>query len=424
MTAHHNLSHWLQTAPAFASESVELPKQVEIVILGAGIMGCSLAYWLTRQGQRPLIIERNVHPAGGATGRNGGLMVAGPSQPYQRAIQRLGHAQARDVMRATLLNRELLDEVLKREAIEAAYTRPGFLTIGADADEAAQLQATVRALKADGFGGDWLERAEAEKQLGTTLGQHYVGAVFAPGDGQLHSARYTFGVAEAARRAGALFAFSTAAQVVEPGRGGQGWRIRTTRGAVTTARLVITLNAWAGELFPLLRPFISPTRGHVILTAPVSFQLTPWVANAGWDYGRQLEDGRLLIGGQRVSRPDREKGHAPPAGENVPSVEPEVVEALTRITPKLFPALAGVPIVHHWTGAMAFTPDEQPLVGQWPGQPAVWLMVGFSGHGMPFSQVLPYAVAAHLVGADGPALPTAFDPARFLSAALSVRIRE
>jgi glycine/D-amino acid oxidase-like deaminating enzyme len=164
-------------------------------------------------------------------------------------------------------------------------------------------------------------------------------------------------------------------------------------------RLVITINAWAGELFPLLRSFISPTRGHVIWA--VDFQLTPWVANAGWDYGRQLEDGRLLIGGQRVSRPDREKGHAPPSGENVPPIEPEVVEALIRITPKLFPALTQVPIVHHWTGAMAFTPDEQPLVGRWPGQADLWLMAGFSGHGMPFSQVLPYTVAAQR-GRDGP----------------------
>lgn len=416
MTLHRNVSHWLETAPAFASDRIEWPERVEIAILGAGIMGSSLAYWLTRHGQRPLVIERNGHPAGGATGRNGGLMVAGPSYPYSRAIQRLGQVQARDIMRATLINRELLQDVLRREAIEAAYTRSGFLTIGSDDEEIEQLKSTVRALNADGFEGEWLERIEAEKRLGTALGPHYRGAVFAPGDGQIHSARYAFGVAQAARRGGALFAYSTSAQLVEPGVGGWGWRIRTSQGEVSADHLIITLNAWAGELLPSLQPFISPTRGHVILTAPVSFQLTPWGANSGWDYGRQLEDGRLLIGGQRVSRPDREMGYAPPLGENVPPVEPEVVAALTRLAPKLFPALAGVPIVDHWTGSMGFTPDEQPLVGPWPGQTGLWLIVGFSGHGMPFSQVLPNAVAAQLVGADGPAIPAAFNPARFLPA--------
>lgn len=415
MTAQPNLSHWLQTAPAFAAEVMDLPRQVDIAILGAGIMGCAAAYWLTRHGRRPLVIERNAHPAGGATGRNGGLMVAGPTHSYHLTGQQLGPEAARAIMRATLLNRELLAAVLTREGIEAAYARRGFLVIATEA-EVAQLKATVSALNADGFEGEWLDRAAAEKQVGTTLGPEYVGAAFAPGDGQLHSARYTFGVAEAARRGGASFAFSTPAQTVEPGPGGHSWRVRTTRGEVRCEQLVITLNAWAGELLPSLKRLISPTRGHVILTGPVAFRgLTPWVANAGWDYGRQLDDGRLLIGGQRVSRPDRDMGHAPPLGENVPPVEPEVVAALTRMAPRLFPALANVPIVHHWTGTMAFTPDEQPLVGPWPGQAGLWLMVGFSGHGMPFSQVLPAAIAARLTGQAGPAIPAAFDPARFIS---------
>ena len=118
-----------------------------------------------------------------------------------------------------------------------------------------------------------------------------------------------------------------------------------------------------------------------------------------------------------MSRPDLDKGYAPPAGENVPPVEPEVIEALTRITPKLFPALMNIPIVHYWTGNMAFTPDEQPLVGPWPGQTDLWLIVGFSGHGMPFSQALPAALAARLTGGDGPIVPACFDPARFLASA-------
>jgi len=53
-------------------------------------------------------------------------------------------------------------------------------------------------------------------------------------------------------------------------------------------------------------------------------------------------------------------------------------------------------------------------VGRWPGREGLWLLVGLSGHGMPFSQVLPCALAAQLAGRSGPAIPAAFDPARFL----------
>ncbi len=413
MTPIHN-SYWLNTAPRFDFTPTPLPTQTEIAILGAGIMGSSVAYWLARHEKRPLVLERNPHPAGGATGRNGGLMISGPNQPYHLAVQRLGRAAAREIMQTTLVNRELVEEILARESIQAGYARAGFLDIASNPERVQLQKATVLTMHADGFAAEWLDRAAAMEKLGTTLGPEYTGALFKPDEGQIHSARYAFGVAEAARRHGAQFAFSTSALTVEPGPHGRGWQIRTGRGTVVAEQLVVTLNAWAGDLFPELKRLIVPTRGHIVLTAPVSFKLTPWSANEGWDYGRQLESGQVLVGGQRISRPDRDMGYPPPPGENIPPVLPEVVSALTNIAPRLFPALADVPIVQHWTGTMAFTPDEQPLVGCWPGRAGLWLLVGLSGHGMPFSQALPCALAAQLAGEDGPTLPGAFDPARFL----------
>jgi cation diffusion facilitator CzcD-associated flavoprotein CzcO len=90
-------SHWLQTAPDFAAPVLETPRQVEVAILGAGIMGCALAYWLARSGHRPLVVERNVRPGLGATGRNGGLHVAGPANDYAAIVARLGRAAAREL---------------------------------------------------------------------------------------------------------------------------------------------------------------------------------------------------------------------------------------------------------------------------------------------------------------------------------------
>jgi glycine/D-amino acid oxidase-like deaminating enzyme len=204
---------------------------------------------------------------------------------------------------------------------------------------------------------------------------------------------------------------------VEPAPGGQGWLVRTPRGKVIGDQVIIALNAWAGDFFPELRRIITQVRGHVILTGPVSFQVRPWGANHGFEYGRQLEDGRLLVGGQRESRADLDLNYPPPPGENVPPVEPAVVEALAQFVPSIFPEAAGAPVVHHWTGIMDFSADGQPLIGAWPGREGLWLMVGFTGHGMPFSQVLPCALAARLGGGSshGTAVPAAFDPARLLA---------
>jgi len=63
---------------------------------------------------------------------------------------------------------------------------------------------------------------------------------------------------------------------------------------------------------------------------------------------------------------------------------------------------------------MGFTPDHQPLAWAWPGRPGLWLLAGFSGHGLPFSQALPQARAARLTGQAGPAIPHVFEPGRLL----------
>ncbi len=412
----HNMSYWLRTAPPVSAASIDLPAQTESVILGAGIMGSALAYYLARAGQRPLVLERNPHPAGGATGRNGGLHVGGPAQSYRRTADQFGRAAARAITELTRLNRQLLEELLEREAIDAHYTVTGFLALAAEASEIAELRASAAMLRADGFAAEWLERAAAEERLGTRLGRQYLGALFKPEAGVIHSARYTFGTAQAAARHGAVFAYGTRVQAVTSAPGGRGWVVATDRGPVKAEVVVVALNAWGGELFPELEALITPIRGHVVLTAPVDFKVRPWSANWGYEYGRQLETGQLLVGGKRESRPDLERGYRPPAGENAPDELPEVVAALAEFVPGHFPATAEVPIVYHWTGLMGFTPDDQPLAGAWPGREGLWLLAGFSGHGMPFSQALPKAVAARLMGQAGPEIPKAFEPGRFLGA--------
>jgi len=407
-----NLSYWLATAPEWPDTPSALPDRAEVVILGAGIMGAATAYWLARLGQRALVVERNPAPSAGATGRNAGLHVPGAAEGYAETTDRLGRAAARAITQATESNRQLLEAVLAKEEIQASYAQAGFFALAAAGDEAARAQRSAALLRADGFAAEWLDRAAAEAAWGTRLGEQFTGALFNPSGAALHSARYTQGVAAAAQRLGAHFCFDTT--VTSVSAAGDGWRVATTTGTVRATQVVVALNAWAGDLFPPLAQLLLPVRGHILVTEPLAGRLRPWSANAGFEYGQQLPDGRLLIGGRRKSRPDRDEGYAPAPGQNAPAVEPAVVAALEAVLPEIIPAAAGVATSQAWAGVMDFSPDHQPLAGAWPGRRGLWLLVGFSGHGMPFSQVLPYGLAAQIAGADGPAVPEAFAPGRLL----------
>src|SRR5690349_14444208 len=122
-----NLSYWLATAPEWPAAERPLPAQAELVVLGAGIMGAATAYWLTHLGRPPVVLERNPHPSGGATGRNAGMHVPGPADNYADTVDRVGRAAAREIWQATVTNGQLLEAVLAREGINADYRRTGLV---------------------------------------------------------------------------------------------------------------------------------------------------------------------------------------------------------------------------------------------------------------------------------------------------------
>jgi glycine/D-amino acid oxidase-like deaminating enzyme len=110
------------------------------------------------------------------------------------------------------------------------------------------------------------------------------------------------------------------------------------------------------------------------------------------EYWQQASDGSILVGGCRAARADRD--------EDVLSRWPtdDVQQALERVLPALFPALAPLQVTHRWAGPMAFTRDRLPLIGPLADVPACWVAGGFCGHGMALAFQLSRLVATALLG--------------------------
>jgi gamma-glutamylputrescine oxidase len=97
-----SVSYWQQRAPTVPLAS-DVPRWVDVAVIGGGLMGTATSYWLARAGISVALLEREAI-GWGATGRNGGFVVAGPAGGYSDAIERLGHETAFAVMRDTLAN--------------------------------------------------------------------------------------------------------------------------------------------------------------------------------------------------------------------------------------------------------------------------------------------------------------------------------
>ncbi|HEU4326987.1 MAG TPA: FAD-dependent oxidoreductase [Roseiflexaceae bacterium] len=391
MSSETPLSYWQQARTARSAPAEPLPAQVDLAVVGGGLLGVACAYWLARAGHAPLLLERDVLAAG-ATGRNGGLMVVGTAEDYPGAIARLGHQTARRIWALTEQSVALLHETLIEERIDCAYCPNGHLQLALDPEQQRRQERTAGLLREDGFGVELLDRAAVQALIDTPLGPQIAGGLMLPG-GRLHSGRLVWGLAEAAERHGAQIREGVAC--LEIAQDGAGVRIVTTAGVVQARTAVVAANAWLGALLPALAGLVTPVRGQVLAYAPTqpvfstggSAAVTPT-----GEYWQQTADGSIVIGGCRADASGRDVGIT----SATPS--PEVQGAIERVLPGLFPDLALPPVALRWAGLMAFTPDYTPVAGPLPDEPGIWAVGGFSGHGMPFGLILGRLLAEALGG--------------------------
>lgn len=388
-------SHWQASAPDLPAAD-PLPSDADVAVVGGGLLGACTAYWLSRAGARVALVEQAA-PAFGATGRNGGFMVAGLAEGYDGAIRRLGSETARAVARLTLRSRALLREVLAEEGIDCAYREPGRLGLAVGAEQHAAMARGVAAMQADGFSVELLERAQVQELIGTPLGPEIAGGLYSPEDGLLHPARLIQGLLAASRRRGARLCAATVAGVAAEGGG---VRVETSAGALRAGAAVIAVNAWTGRVVPALREVVVPVRGQVLAYAPL-----PPIFRAGvgaaitptGEYWHQTPDGTIVLGGCRAAAPGAEVGETTHATTDV------VQSAIEQVFPQLFPALGGLRVARRWAGLMAFTRDYLPVADQVPGVPGGWVVGGFCGHGMPFGLPLGQLLAEAAAGGRAPA---------------------
>src|SRR5579884_2744330 len=132
------ISYWQRTAP-LVPLSTDVPRSVDVAVIGGGLMGTATSYWLARKQISVALLEREAI-GWGATGRNGGFVVAGPTETYTKTITRLGHETASAILADTLTNQQLLRQVLEEEGIECNYREPGHIRLALDKTQEQQLR--------------------------------------------------------------------------------------------------------------------------------------------------------------------------------------------------------------------------------------------------------------------------------------------
>jgi glycine/D-amino acid oxidase-like deaminating enzyme len=294
----------------------------------------------------------------------------------------MGRERARVVHQTSRDNHTAMAEVAARLGIECGYMRRGSLKLACSAEEEADLLESGALLRDDGFAAEVREGPALDavfREAGFRIGVHITD------DGELDPARFVRGVAKAAVDRGVrLFEQSRVTTLDAPCAGEV--RAITPGGEVRAQLALLCTNAYTGALSGWFADKVDPVRGQMLATAPTApIFPCPVYADHGFDYWRQDEFGRVVLGGWRNLDTEGEKG----TDERLHPVIQERMEAFLQ----RFSGMRGVPVTHRWSGTMGFSRDGLPIVGGVPGLPGALAAAGFTGHGFGFAWVCGRALA-------------------------------
>ena len=406
-------SFWQRDArQAIEASPLSGAQETDVTIIGGGITGISAALWLARAGVRVSVLEAR-RIAAAASGRNGGFLADGTTALYADAIEQHGRERARRMWAFSVANHAYAEQFIQELAEQnwrCDYQCAGSLKLAASEDELATIHKSVTLMQEDGWQASMLAREELPERLQ----QAYLGGAYFPANGALHPVRFVTGLAHLAQQAGATI--YEASPVTAIAQRADHIELATANGKVWAQGVILAANAWLPEVVRLIGTdsqadwpanCITPTRGQVIATEPLSERILPCPcsANEGYQYWRQLEDGRLIVGGWRNHSFETE------ASTYDESPHDGIQQHLDAFVQKTL-NLPHTRIASRWAGIMAFTPDALPLAGQLPGMPRFYICGGYTGHGNAFA-----IHAARLVSDFMQGRPNAdadlFDPGRF-----------
>ena len=340
----------------------------EVCVIGGGIGGVATAHHLAERGIHSILLEAAT-VAGGASGRNGGFLIAGAAPMYHETSRLWGALRARRVHQATLDGQAALVRLAEEVGAAGALRITGLLRLAMDEEEASDVLAHHAALARDGFPGEIVEASE----LPDAVRRPGRRALLTPHDGAMHPVELVRSIARDLERRGVcILEFTPAVAPLAVQR--DHVVVATPRGRVVADRVVVALDSQLAGLIPAASA-IRPRRLNACATAPALRGLLPMpvYARHGTEYVQQLPDGRVVLGG--FSDLD---GDASWTAEAVAS-EP-VQGRLDRYLREELGVRA--PVTHRWAGIVGYAEDPLPRCGPVPGtEERVFGLGGYNGTG-------------------------------------------
>ena len=358
----------------------------DVIVIGCGVTGSSIAYHLAKQGVRVHILERAEY-------------AREPVASWASAggVRRQGRHPAEAQLASEAITRwQTLEEEL---GSGADYRQGGNLLLAETEQAAAQLVTFVREQQQRGFSDVRLVERHEALELAPGLNQRVLAGSYSPRDGQADPRKTVHAFVTAAMRYGAVYRSYTPVQSLVM-RQGRVVGVQAGDEVIEAGHVVLAAGAWSDELVTSIGvrlPMRTVALQMVRSTSAPALTLRPVLSAVGRVLSlKQLDDGAFLIGGGWQGKPGPDRHSY--------ILQAEHVQGNWDTAKELLPVVGQQQIARAWCGLEARSIDDIPFIGSFSHIAGLTIACGFSGHGFALSPAVGRCVADHILGRPTPEL--------------------
>jgi len=346
-------------------------KKADLVIIGGGVVGCSVAYNLAKLGAKNIILLEKNTLASGSTGRCG----AGIRQQFGTKMNCI-------LARESIKIFENLSQELE---YDIELNQGGYLILAYTEKEVNQFKKNVALEQSLNIKARFITVEEAKEIVPPLNTEGILAATFCPTDGHANPFKTNFAYAEAAERLGVKIYTFTEAKEIET-ENHKIVAVNTDKGKLLTPMVVNAAGGYSGIIGKMVGVDIPvySQRHQILITEPIDPLFRPMLMSFSRNfYGQQTPHGSIIMGfGDPNERKDGDIGSSWQFAQ-------EMAQKMTAV----LPLLKEVSMVRQWAGLYNMSPDAQPILGEHPQIEGFYMALGFSGHGFMLAPITSKLIA-------------------------------
>jgi heterotetrameric sarcosine oxidase gamma subunit len=369
-----------------------LPSHARVVVVGGGIVGCSVAYHLGKLGWRDAVVLERRDISCGTTWHAAGLV---------------GQLRAtHNLTRLAKYGADLYERLEAETGQATGFRRPGSVSVARTRDRLIELKRGASMARCFGVDVEVITPSEAGRRWPLMRSDDLAGAVWLPRDGRTNPVDTTRALALGARHAGIGIIEHTAVTGVHR-RNGAVVGVSTTRGDITCEVVVNCAGMWArdvGRLAGVAVPLHASEHFYIVTEplAGVTADLPVLRDTDGHIYAREEVGGLLMGGFEPVAKPWGMDGIPDDFAFSLLREDWDHFRILMEEACARIPTLATAPVRRHVNGPESFTPDGRYMLGEAPECRNFFVAAGFNSVGIASAAGAGRAVAEWIAGGEPP----------------------